>query len=73
MKHLKDSNFVNPLTNTTVSFDDNGNPHTTHYTAVKLEVGNNWYKFTLVGHWLCQHNTTACKGEPINQSINHRY
>lgn len=58
-------NFTNPLTNNTVSFDSNGNPNTVYYTAVKLEAGNNSYKSTLVGRWVCQNNTRTCSGHLI--------
>lgn len=58
-------NFTNPLTNNTVSFDSNGNPNAVHYTAVKIEVGENWYKLAPVGHWACQRNKTACEGRLV--------
>ena len=69
MCFLKNLNFLNHHTNNTISFDANGNPRSTHYTVLKLEVGNKTYKSTVIGNWSCRTNNTTCERNLSRSSI----
>lgn len=69
LPYLKNLSYFNNLTGQAVSFDDDGNPRSSHYTAAIMEVGNGEHKEVEIGNWSCSQHPINCTGGLLQDTV----